>query len=722
MTLNVLFQNRNEVLRVIDRKDELVDYFKTQGFVRDVCLTTELEIKDGKVLGKGAYGLVFLISLNGKDKLYAVKKTYSNLFELHDSVFRGLHGSRIPKTLTQIFNASHSSAEVSLDVFVAINGGDPNKALIPGEHYQLPIYSTKTRPCKTKSILKVPRVSYRTKLVNATHVNGEYEYPQGSYLCYDELYSEHTLNLLATNLYESGKCANFISTFGFTMCGSSDYKGRSHIYDYTFMEYVNGGTIAHTLPFLLKNEYPVSPRDESLIASILVQTIFAISTLQRVHGIQHNDLHLGNILLQSIATGDGKPVLFNGIDISSAEYFRYEIDGKSIFVENCGYVVKIVDFGYAMKYSEPIVGRNDLAKRTGTFSDFSVPGWLDSSYDLLMFMFGMLKRFVRNSVLLRKLFVKIVYPDGDLYETLYHYTEFFDVLQNIRENVLSNNKTRPALFGAKKFPWEYLLDESIMEHYHQVPTQSPSQISPLSPGQSIYIPKIVTLGVLERDEYYQGFNHEPLVIYDPFKEIEEVMINAGYKDFFEPNKIPIVDNVKSVKKEKTLSQEVREVKTPSIPSSRDLQDLSLLAHKFHDLPSWHSLPSENSKSVDLEEIAKIIQGMKEPELESVPNPFDSADIKAMFNKSNDSKKQSKSSDIKSKSSSVRSSKNIKPFTSSDLRAVFGESIDSSDKHRIKFKPFKKEAKRPTRNSKSTSTKRKKQRLPSSERSYNLFDF
>jgi len=86
-------------------------------------------------------------------------------------------------------------------------------------------------------------------------------------------------------------------------------------------EFINGGTLTSVLTHYL--QFP------NILKNILFQILTSLSSLQRYFGIIHNDLHMGNILLESNEhTG----------------YLEYINSGKQYYIPN-NLLVKIIDFG-----------------------------------------------------------------------------------------------------------------------------------------------------------------------------------------------------------------------------------------------------------------------------------------------------------------------------------------------------------------------------------------
>ena len=91
----------------------------------------------------------------------------------------------------------------------------------------------------------------------------------------------------------------------------------------------------------LKN---INTLDYNLFISIVFQIFCAIITLNSIFGIKHNDLHLGNIMVQS----------------TKKQFIYYKLDNLIFKVPTYGYIVKIIDWGRATYNFNNLNGRNSV--------------------------------------------------------------------------------------------------------------------------------------------------------------------------------------------------------------------------------------------------------------------------------------------------------------------------------------------------------------------------
>ena len=236
-----------------------------------------------------------------------------------------------------------------VDDIVALN---KNVGEINEDTYLLvpPISKLKTSLCKTT----------KDKTYDRYDKKGKVKIPKGSYLCKNSIYSEYVIGVLCSNLLRQGKSVNFMDFIGFATCNK--------LSEYIFMEKMDNNlkTIGECL---FKNGGLNEDIKRLTIDNILIQILHAICTYQ-TYQIQHNDLHSENIMVEYIKEGS----TFMGQDVYSADWFHYKIEDVDLYVPFIPMLVKIGDFGYSVKYSNPIVGFKGSLKYGFNY--------FDKSYDI----------------------------------------------------------------------------------------------------------------------------------------------------------------------------------------------------------------------------------------------------------------------------------------------------------------------------------------------------
>lgn len=524
---SVNFDDRDEVLHIVERGGEMMDYFIREDAMRRCpFLHSNVKVRSVK-LGSGSYGKVYGISSSGSsfgsssssststEREYAVKKMKNKTMKIQEHVWQDS-----PMTLADI--AAHKTFSGDLTTnwkfFFALNGDDPQRKLRKGEVWFTASFKAVIPRCLTKKDTKIGVYYYEnfppglydgvplSKRPNPpkVHLSRKFTFPKGSYMCAQETYPEYLIGLLCARLLEDEKCANFIDLFGFSMCASlkTDMKTLTsfpQIFDYTFMEKID--TIV-TPEGLAKKGYAGLGVSERMIDSIFIQTVFALSAMQRIVGVQHNDLHLGNVFCVMVRRTP-KPIKFRGKDIRLAEYFKYTLSESSghasyksltnIYAPNEGILVKIGDFGLAAKFSDPIVCTDGLI--------FPIPPWRDDYYDMMYFTAMMFTSYGNRSRLVCNAMMKIVdpYHPPILDSVSNAYATAKKVMATYEKEFYFPNR-RPLLCGMRYHPWDFLKDPVLMRDYHVRPRGVPES-------------RIAVLGDLDSSDFHPSFfngNERPL--------------------------------------------------------------------------------------------------------------------------------------------------------------------------------------------------------------------
>lgn len=77
------------------------------------------------------------------------------------------------------------------------------------------------------------------------------------------------------------------------------------------------------------------------VAGMYLQTIHALAIAQIECNLKHHDLHTKNVFIKKLVPG----TMWNGVDLSAAKYFKYTVGSHEFYVENCGYLPQLADFG-----------------------------------------------------------------------------------------------------------------------------------------------------------------------------------------------------------------------------------------------------------------------------------------------------------------------------------------------------------------------------------------
>lgn len=120
--------------------------------------------------------------------------------------------------------------------------------------------------------------------------------------------------------------------------------------------------------FLMKKEF-----FNNVIYNIIFQVLYSLKCLEK-YRINHNDLNLGNILLQND---------FNNINT----FDKYTINNKSFFVPNYGFRIKIIDYGVSC-------GDNNKNSETVGLEFCGIYGIYSKYYDTHKFLNGIYNSYI----------------------------------------------------------------------------------------------------------------------------------------------------------------------------------------------------------------------------------------------------------------------------------------------------------------------------------------
>ena len=77
------------------------------------------------------------------------------------------------------------------------------------------------------------------------------------------------------------------------------------------------------------------------VAGMYLQVIHALAIAQMECNLKHHDLHDKNVFIKKLVPG----TMWTGVDLSAAKYFKYTAGPHVFYLENCGYLPQLADFG-----------------------------------------------------------------------------------------------------------------------------------------------------------------------------------------------------------------------------------------------------------------------------------------------------------------------------------------------------------------------------------------
>lgn len=204
-------------------------------------------------------------------------------------------------------------------------------------------------------------------------------FPKGSIICTPAA-SEFLIALIVGEFKKTFQSQNFMNTVYLASC----YSNGGIENQYTLMEQVDGDI--NTL-FKLWHEQQLRLTHED-IDSMYIQILHALHMCQTKE-IVHGDLHTGNVLYENASNVSP--------ELNNTKYFSYEINGKYLKIPAISYIMKLGDWGFAVKYSQPIVGNVQVVA-----GDFKVcPNFYTRSYDVAYITSMLFQWFPQNELLKR---------------------------------------------------------------------------------------------------------------------------------------------------------------------------------------------------------------------------------------------------------------------------------------------------------------------------------
>lgn len=327
--VKIIFEGREEVLDTINSGGSIVELLGLP--VEDKCALIGAEIKLVKKLGQGLQGEAFLIDFPGKgEKMYVVKKsdlTLSVITGFKDTVIEELDDEDLTWEDIEHWQPSEYKNEWG-------KGSGIVSVVIPPKLCRLN---------KPKKFLSIPSGDVYHRYITV---------PKGSYLCDNESFSEFCIAVYTGTLYRDSICINFFNTYSMFTCLDRKTNDFAEYKQFIFMDKIDGELNKYVSCIALDKYIKQGKRSEDIMNGIYIQTLFAIAAYQAKFKISHNDLHTKNVFVEFVT----EKTEFNGKKLIDAEYYHYEINGKSIYFPSIPVIVKIGDYGKSVKYTEPIIG------------------------------------------------------------------------------------------------------------------------------------------------------------------------------------------------------------------------------------------------------------------------------------------------------------------------------------------------------------------------------
>ena len=136
-----------------------------------------------------------------------------------------------------------------------------------------------------------------------------------------------------------------------------------------FSEYIKGGSL---------EEYSTE-HDLSLYqwTMLVFQIIYTMYILQKRYSFMHNDLHFGNILIDTTKYTE--------------EIFEYKVDNEFFYTKNCGILPKLWDFEFSQVYNKPNDMPMNFNNKLVPVINAKPPQQYDPYYDIHFFLVSLLE-------------------------------------------------------------------------------------------------------------------------------------------------------------------------------------------------------------------------------------------------------------------------------------------------------------------------------------------
>lgn len=411
------FSRGNDIVKAYKSGKSIVSLL---GLQDQLCPLIGKDIKFVKRLGKGTYGEVFSISWKGSNiraNNYVLKKQ-ANKFHKENTL--KLSKSVRELTMQEYSQYVDKSLDLNPDVFIQYNGGKSRLNLQSKigdrKHIIMPDFAMNCVE-RSSSVLRIRKAGTRDKYISI---------PKGSYLCENEIYSEYVINLIVANLYKEGKSINFLDKFDFISC-PSDKKS----FQYIFMEMVDGSLES------FKNVI-----NDLECMSIFIQLVHSIGAYQHYYKINHYDLFPRNILIKRIDSS----TKYKGQKLCEAVWYKYSFKGNDLYIPATKYIIKIGDFGFAVRWSKPIIGNIGILKNN--FNGVVFPNYFTEFFDLSVLIENIFDSGLFSDKFRNNLYNSINIPEKGInvnstkwWDKYKHITPY-NIFRN--KKLFSNYMTRPS--------------------------------------------------------------------------------------------------------------------------------------------------------------------------------------------------------------------------------------------------------------------------------------
>ena len=447
---------KESLMRKFYQQRERLLKYKNVGMEPIILLDDHLckDLKDETIrviyeIGKGAYGRVFSVTLDGESKEFALKQMTPGVEE------REFEFKKSQVRYSDVSNYLREHHYVPPKIFYTINNIVNPDETVEGIPVQKGRYEYKFNV--PKKMMECPNVKTITHPVTEEII----PVPYGSWICYGiDVFAEFYFAQVLSQEYTSGKCINFLQTYGYSQCIDGDSLSFYILMEMIDEPFDNILDVAFDENNEKTNEYVIRPIDDQpefwtlkyeTVNPLIFQVAFALSVMQEKYNIVHCDLHPGNVFLSKIDQG----TVFNKQNLDDADYYHYQYKGVDYYFprEMFPYIVKIGDFGLSKQFlpdkfivNKLHIDNNDQYIGEGGDPLAQRPSWMTKSYDILFFLYalwsnGEAYRTMSADETIQKIYEKAFLfkdDDRDVEDLENDYTYNQTILPMIDENVIDD--------------------------------------------------------------------------------------------------------------------------------------------------------------------------------------------------------------------------------------------------------------------------------------------
>lgn len=177
-------------------------------------------------------------------------------------------------------------------------------------------------------------------------------------------------------------------------------------------EFIEGNSLDTWVYNIYENDQKISDEEWRIL---VFQLVYTLAVIQKKYRLMHNDMHYGNILIDTSLKKD------------PGQYFVYTINDKKYYLRNVGFISKLWDWEFAMSYNDKIpdfypnkfiIGKYSYDRKkfvtkqveldTDDSTEFNVPYNYNEIYDLHYFLVSLLDLYISQELFD---WIVSIYPD-----------------------------------------------------------------------------------------------------------------------------------------------------------------------------------------------------------------------------------------------------------------------------------------------------------------------